>query len=291
MARPSPAVTRVAAVLNFLAEDPLRSFTLTEIARSAELSPATAHALLNEMAAEGFLLRDPASKRYTLGPLLIRIGQAASSRPDHVVSHARELLGDLSREIGLQVTATRVVGGHIVVESRVGDPGPWGMTVQVGQRLPMAPPLGSVFVAWSAEPEVQRWLRRAGEEPSSISLERCLAALRPVREHGFAVSLNVPVSSHRLSDDAAGLRELLDSSYFLTDLKPRERYSIRQIAAPVFDVEGKVVLAISALHQGLERTGREVLADAHTLAQTADRVTASIHGRKPAIPDHEEQHA
>lgn len=289
MARPSPAVTRVAAVLNFLADDPLRSFTLTEIARSADLSPATAHAVLNQMATEGLLVRDPASKRYALGPLLIRIGQAASSRPDDAVTHARDLLDGLSRRIGLQVTATRVVGEHIVVEARVGDPGPWGMTVQVGQRLPMAPPLGSIFVAWSAESEVQRWLRRAGEEPSPSSLERCLAALGPIREHGFAVSLNVPVSSHRLGDNEAGLHELLDSSYFLIDLNLGERYSIRQIAAPVFDVEGNVVLAVAAMHQGAERTGREVLADGRTLTQVADRVTASIHGRKPVIPDPEEE--
>ncbi|MFJ3212584.1 IclR family transcriptional regulator [Streptomyces flaveolus] len=287
MARPSPAVTRIAAVLTFLADDPLRSFTLTEIARNTGLSPATAHALLNQMATEGLLVRDPNLKRYTLGPLLVRIGQAASARPVDAVGHARELLDELSHDIGLQVTLTRVIGEHIVVEARVGDPGPWGMTVQVGQRLPMAPPLGSVFVAWAADAEIEHWLRRADAEPSAGGLDRCLDALGAVREHGFAVSLNVPATSHSLSGDASGLRELLDSSYFLVDLQLTARYSIRQIAAPVFDVDGNVVLAVSALHQGAERTGREVLADGGLLSRAADLVTASIHGRKPAIPDHE----
>lgn len=283
MPRPSPAVTRVAAVLDFLADDPLRSFTLTEIARSATLSPATAHAVLNQMAAEGLLVRDPGTKRYALGPLLVRIGQAASSRPDDAVTHAQELLDGLSREIGLQVTATRVVGEHIIIEARVGDPGPWGLTVQVGQRLPMAPPLGSVYVAWSDESAVQQWLRRAGREPSPSGMERCLAALHVIREHGFAISLNVPATSHSTPEDAAGLSELLASNYLLLDLDLDARYSLRQIAAPVFDVEGNVVLAISALYQGAERTGHEVLADGRALMHVADQVTASIHGRKPNI--------
>lgn len=288
MARPSPAVTRVATVLTLLSEDPLRWFSLAEIARSAHLSLATAHALLNQMATDGLLTRDPVSKRYALGPLLVRIGQAASARPDDALAHARGLIEELSRAIGLQVTVTRVLDDHIVVEARVGDLGPWGLTVQVGQRLPMAPPLGSVYVAWSSQDVIDAWLRRADAAPSAVSLERCRVALRAVREHGFAVALNVPVSSHSLTEDATGLRELLDGSYFLLDLDPDATYSLRQVAAPVFDVEGNVVLAISALHQGAERTGREIVADGRLLSEAADRVTAAIHGRKPTLRSRQE---
>lgn len=77
MARPSPGARRVAAVLEFLASCPDDRFTLSELARACQLNKATAHAMLVEMTASGLLRRHPEDKRYSLGPRLVHIGQAA----------------------------------------------------------------------------------------------------------------------------------------------------------------------------------------------------------------------
>jgi DNA-binding IclR family transcriptional regulator len=284
MARPAPSVHRIVAVLDLLAQDPDRALTLTEIVRDAQVNAATAHSMLSALTDEGLLLRDPHTKRYSLGPTLVRLGDAAASRQDDVVERARDELRILTAELGLQSTATRVVGRHIVIEAREGDPGPWGMTVQVGQRMPFAPPLGSVFLAWSSDEEVGSWLRTADVPASAAVVERCLHALAAVRHRGYAVNLNVAAARNTLDHQGLhpGLSELVQSAYFLDDVVEDEQYSLRQVAAPIFDVGGRVVLSVAVMYAGETRSGQEIRREAATIVAAADRVTASIHGARPA---------
>lgn len=284
MARPAPSVHRIVAVLDLLSQEPERSLTLTEIVREAELNAATGHSMLSALADEGLLLRDPRTKRYSLGPTLVRLGAAAASRRDDVVSLARDELRQLTAELGMQTTATRVIGDHIVIEAREGDPGPWGMTVQVGQRMPFAPPLGSVFLAWSPDEEVSAWLKQADAPPKGDIVERCLNALAAVRDRGYAVALNVAAARRTLDrkDLHPGLTELVESAYFLDDLVQDEHYSIRQVAAPVFDVSGRVVLSLAAMYLGETRSGHDIGREAARIVESADRVTEAIHGVRPS---------
>lgn len=287
MARPAPAVRRIAGIMAFLADRPDETFSLSEIARANDLSPATAHAMLMGLAEEGLLLRDPRSKKYSLGPLLVRLGSAAAARRNDVVTLAREQLRAVSTSVGRQATVTRVVGGHILIMATEGDPGPWGMSLQVGQRLPMAPPLGSVFVAWSPKPVIERWLCAVTGAPSREALERCADALATVRRRGWAVSLNVSEAHRGLSprmssgDLHPGLGELLESSYFLNEVDDEQAYPLRQVSAPVFDANGEVTVALSITYVGESRTGRDISHDAQVLLAAADGVTAAIHGSPP----------
>ena len=281
MARPAPSVHRIVAVLDLLAGEPDRNRTLTEIVRYTEINAATAHSMLIALTEEGLLLRDPHTKRYSLGPTLVRLGGAAASRHDDVVGRARDELRQLTAQLGLQSTATRVVGTHIVIEAREGDPGPWGMTVQVGQRMPFAPPLGSVFLAWSADDDVGTWLRKAAVPVNSTIVKRCLDALAAVRERGYAVAMNV-AGARNHQGLHPGLSELVQSAYFLDDVVEEEQYSLRQIAAPIFDVTGRVVLSVAVMYAGETRSGQEIRHEASLIVEAADRVTASIHGIHPA---------
>ncbi|MET0930635.1 MAG: helix-turn-helix domain-containing protein [Aeromicrobium sp.] len=283
MPRPAPSVHRIVAVLDLLAEDPERSRTLTEIVREADINAATAHSTLSALVEEGLLLRDPDSKRYSLGPTLVRLGAAAASRSDDIVSRARAELRTLNLDLGLQTTATRVVGDHIVIEAREGDPGPWGMTVQVGQRMPFAPPLGSVFLAWSTDEQVSAWLRMADAPASAATIQRCLHALTAVRDRGYAVALNVAAARSTLDrkDQHPGLSELMESAYFLDDVVEDQQYGLRQVAAPIFDVTGRVALSLAVMYFGEMRTGQEIRQEAQRIVAAADRVTTAIHGSHP----------
>jgi DNA-binding IclR family transcriptional regulator len=68
-------------VLSLLSRHPDASFTLSEICQRLDLNVSTAHSLLNALTAAEFLVRQPTTKRYSLGPELVRIGAAAASRP------------------------------------------------------------------------------------------------------------------------------------------------------------------------------------------------------------------
>ncbi|MET0196136.1 MAG: helix-turn-helix domain-containing protein [Rhodococcus fascians] len=278
---------RVSAILNVLADDPERSYSLSDIARSAGLSLATAHSFINSLVDEGMLARDSTRKRYTLGPTLVRLGRAAEMRRDDVTDSARVELEEVSATLGRQIIATRAVGDYIVVAAKHGDPGLWGMSVQIGQRLPMAPPLGTVFVAWSATDRIRSWLGAVSAPPSLSALDRCVEALAAVRTRGWAVSLDVGQNHGRFyTDDGrsalhSGLTDLLESNYFLNRLDAENSYSVRQISVPVFDVAGEVTLALAAMYMGDPRSGREIADDAGALVDAAGRITDSIRGRPP----------
>src|ERR1700740_1652704 len=76
MARSSPGVRRVAAILNFIADHPGQAFTLTDLIRALKFSRATCHALLTGLVEVVYLYR-ASDKQYVLGPALVAIGRNA----------------------------------------------------------------------------------------------------------------------------------------------------------------------------------------------------------------------
>src|SRR3546814_12729356 len=78
MARTSPGVQRIVSILNFFADHPEQSFTLTDLVRALKLSRATCHALLTGLVEAGYLDRSH-DKSFVLGATLApnEIGRAS----------------------------------------------------------------------------------------------------------------------------------------------------------------------------------------------------------------------
>ena len=183
MARPAPGADRSVAVLELLADHPEERFTLSEVARRCGLNKATAHALLSTLTAHGILLRHPDEKRYSLGPRLVAIGDAAL-RGYTAVDFAPSVLARLAAATGMRATAMRLEDDVISVIGRAVN----GQVDDVGPmpNLPHIPPLGALFMAWTDDPSIEAWLARA---PASEVVGRVLEALPCIREHGFATTL------------------------------------------------------------------------------------------------------
>lgn len=227
MARAAPAVDRIVAVLNHLAAEPERAFTLSELAGALGLNKATAHALLSALVETGYLVRD-STKSYTLGPALISIGNAAvTSNP--AVRIAAPYMAELSSAFDLECMASTVVGNEIVLLSRAGSPRPFGIHAQPGHRLPFVPPLGTIFVAWAGEDAIEGWLSRLKRRPND-QLDGYRAGLSVVREWGFSVGLG-----HSVTEGA--------EKYVLTAVADTS-YVVHHIGAPVFGPSGQVVLGL-----------------------------------------------
>ncbi|HVW42430.1 MAG TPA: helix-turn-helix domain-containing protein [Amycolatopsis sp.] len=280
----SPAVGRVTATLTFLAQHPHEAFTLSELCRELNHSPATAHALLNSLVSEGFLLREPASRKYSLGPALVEIGAAAAARQGDVLDFARAELKELATALRRQCVVTQVVGHRIVFMAREGPASAGGIAHQVGERVPFEPPIGTVFLAWSQREEIEDWLRGISPALGSRAIQKCMRALRQVRERGHSMSLATRPHSSRLTE--ASLDHLLNSRYFVDEIEPRAGYAVSHIGAPVFGADGRVVIALSCAYLGEVVTGRQLRRDAAEIVAAADRVTKAIHGRKPDLPSY-----
>jgi DNA-binding IclR family transcriptional regulator len=287
MARRSPAVDRTVAVLNHLAASPRQRFTLSELARDLDLNKATAHALLATMVDVGYLVRHADDKTYALGPALIALGNAALDAYP-AATFAQEPMARLSAEFDLECVASTAIAGEIVILASSGVPRPLGINVQPGLRLPLVPPLGTVFVAWSGAREIDAWLNRLGPDASDDDLDRYRQALEVVRQRGFSVGLG--------GDEQQRLVESLSSpsgrqrppaargeEYALVELGDSAPHTINHIGAPVFGPDGKVALALFLIGFRGQIRADEVPRYAERLVEEAMTVTQGLRGVVPVV--------
>jgi DNA-binding IclR family transcriptional regulator len=299
----SPSAERVVSVVDFLASHPGRSFGLSELARALGLSKATAHALCTTLTESGWLLRHPADKSYTLGPGLIAAGHTAGARQLDLVDHARPAMEELASALSVQVVASSTVGDEMVLLATAGRPGPMWLTFTIGQRVPLAPPLGTVFLAWAGIDAVERWLDRLGPGAAEDDRQRLRSALAVIRRRGYALNLEAVanltlsralsgvgrqgsggVADRRRRALAVAVEELAHEEYLLQELEAGATYRLSQVSAPVFGADGAVALALTVMGLPEKLTGEEIPRYGDALVAAAVRVTRSIHGRAPGPP-------
>jgi DNA-binding IclR family transcriptional regulator len=286
MARRAPAVERAIAVLNLLAAHPQQRYTLSEIARDLKLNKATLHAILGALTETGYLVREPAAKSYALGPALVALGNSAVSTFPAAECAVPEMQA-LSDELGLDCVASAAIADEIVILARAGIPRPFGVYIQAGQRLPLAPPLGAVFVAWSEDDVIERWLSRLGQPAKKATVDHFRRAVEAVRARGYSVGLEGSRRPRRARTATTGgsleeeVRGVQLEEYALIDIDPKEMYFVNHIGAPAFGPDGEVAVALFLIGFTGTVSGGEVERDANRLLQAAARVTKEIQGRAP----------
>ena len=141
------------------------------------------------------MLRHPSGPSYRLGPGLIALGEAAR-RGYPELPYAQDRMREVGNELGLECLASAVVGPEIVILAKSGDPAPLSVTAAIGQRVPLVPPLATVFFAWSDEAAVAgafgSWVG-AGSGGGPALTDNYRRALDAVRKRGYAVGLENPV--------------------------------------------------------------------------------------------------
>lgn len=149
----------------------------------------------------------------------------APSHPDliHAVrlaELARHDIEQLSAAHGVDCAVLAKVGGDVVFVL-TSNQSEERTTPSVGHRVPLIPPLGSVFLRDASEAEVQEWLARApGQGVATVETFR--RNLDRVRERGFSLSLMPDPSVDRIS---------LMSDYSSTDRLPKHERLMKQMIA------------------------------------------------------------
>ena len=283
MPRRAPAVERVIAVLNLLAAHPGQPYTLSDIARDLSLNKATLHAILWALTQAGYLVRDPVAKSYTVGPALIALGNAAMEG-FAVVHSAMPEMEALTADLGHDCVASAAIHDEIVILARTGTPQPFGVNILPGMRVPLSPPLGTVFIAWSGQEEIDRWLSRVGPAAAADkkNLDRYREAVEGVRSRGFSIGV---ASSTESRSGGRSLEESvrnLPAEYALLELDNSDSYMLRHIGAPVFGSRGEVVLALFLMGFQNEIPAEQVPKMAERLQMACRRISDAIDGRTPA---------
>jgi DNA-binding IclR family transcriptional regulator len=289
------------SILNFLAEHESETFTLSELARRLGMAKATGHTILATLVENGLVNRN-GGREYSLGPAVIPLGEAASHQ-NRAVAIGRREIRLISEDLGLDVILTTVLDHSIVVVGKASAAQLERNDLRVlylSQRIPLAPPIGAIFVAWWDRTRIDEWLRAAHDVWAPERQQRYLEALAAVRERGYSVSaiarddldevrkilgsIDALSAEGDLSSTLGGFIEQVRNSegYMVTRLAPSSLYELSSIAAPVFDRSGTVVLAIT-LKGFVDPVGAaEIEKLGERLVSAGESVTAAIGGQKPA---------
>jgi DNA-binding IclR family transcriptional regulator len=284
------------AILNFMASQPDRSFSMSALSRHTGISKATLHEIVRVLVDAGYLARS-SDRLLTLGPALVWIGAAAVQNREAVVQAARPVMNRLADKTGLQCIAAAALGHEIVVLASVGRHRSRSLWYQEGERIPFIPPLGAVYLAWAAEADVDTWLNRGGLRAQPGWIAELRAGLRNIREQRYAIALTVNARAelqkllHHLDMGvtvgetrrlvAGLLGSMADDHYLAGALREGDSYQVDYISAPVFDRGGRVCLSLN-LAGISEPVGDGVVRNLGELVvAAADEVTAAIGGSVP----------
>ncbi len=292
MAR-SPSVERTVQILDFLTTHPGRGFTVSELSRRLRMSKATTHRILGSLADRALVMRNPDTQEYRLGLALVPMGDVAG-RSVPALAYAKREAQHLAKQYDGECVLVMATGEELLVIGRAGVPGPFSITFVEGQRQPLAPPIGTIVLAWTTSNAVEAWLDRLGPELSDAERDRYRAAVETVRRRGYAIGLRVPrlrelheLYSHadlytpegreKIGEVFAALAH--DEYLPATDRMPPDA-EIGSISAPIFDPNGAMLFAIALI----PRSGyhvQDITQLAHAVVGSAVRVTAAIDGRPP----------
>jgi flavin reductase (DIM6/NTAB) family NADH-FMN oxidoreductase RutF/DNA-binding IclR family transcriptional regulator len=176
------------------------------------------------------------------------------SRQLRIVDIARPEMEELAADSGCRCIATIRAQDAVLIAASAGNPKRGRLSTLVGQQLPDIPPTGSVFAAWLGEEALDEWLLGSAPDASALAHK---ASLELVRRRGYSIGLLSDAQrkiDHFLNAVAAGsknvptinVRDLTAQLNFdPPDLDDETLRKVFWISAPVFDRDGKVVMALT----------------------------------------------
>jgi DNA-binding IclR family transcriptional regulator len=251
---PSPPTERVIAIMQLLATDPERAFTLAELSRSLGISRATGHAILNTLARHHWALRHEQPAGYSCGPALGTLAQLDGGSPHGA------LLRELSGRVGAQVFLARREGAALVVTDSVGE-SLAAPPVTAGLRMPLVAPFGRDYVAWADDQSIKAWLEGIGS-PSTQLRRRLTGVLAQVRERGYVIErlsreyVRVYTALRALAADgepdpitarlAGAFADLTLVDYLPAELDGAATHQIATVSVPIKGADGVVAMSVTA---------------------------------------------
>lgn len=245
------AVDRALSLLEALAEHP--GLSVTELAKVSGNTKSLVFRLIYTLEQRGYVIRDPASRTYTLGyrPLVL-----ASSAQDNValIKAAGPFLDDLARETRQQVNLLVRDGTQSLCIAIRSAQSSGQLYAQVGRRGPLHAGGGTKILLAFAPEEVREEVLSAplrAFTPETVTNRRVLEKrLKAIRETGTNASYG--------------------------DLDP----NAFSFASAVYDRDGEVIAAVSVAGMiDALRPGEEGRVRAH-VAQAARRISEAIGWRQ-----------
>lgn len=162
--------------------------TLSELTEASGLPMPTIYRLMRTLVNHGYVRQEP-SKRYALGPRLIRLGESASRL---LGTWARPVLTRLVDEVGETANMAVLEGDEAVYVAQVPSRHSMRMFTEVGRRVqPHCTGVGKALLSQLPERRVREIVARTGmaaQTPNTFTDPDALVAeLARIREQGYAL--------------------------------------------------------------------------------------------------------
>jgi DNA-binding IclR family transcriptional regulator len=207
-----PSLIKAFTVLETISESGM-DMSISELSRRLRLSKGTVFAIACTLEHLGVLVRDPITKKFSLGYSLLELGRKAFVRED-VREVARKPMEDLAGEIEETVFLGVLNGDHVTILDMVESKRELKITAPTETRLPLlAGATGKVFLATMDTGRAREVINSLGltrYTPNSITdVDRYMEEIEQVRERGFATddeeyirgvrAVGCPLEAHPLS--------------------------------------------------------------------------------------------
>lgn len=216
---------------------------ITGIARRINIDKSTASRIMKTLAAYGYAEQSSQTRRYTLGPRLVRLGQSLLTRTplrDQARPFLRELVTQTQECAHIAVRAS----DQVLYLDQVEAAASLRVSTGVGTLAPLhCTALGKVLLAFGANeipPELERHTPRTITDVAALRMH-----LEQARRQGYAI----------------------DDEEF--------NHDVRCVAVPVYGLDGELVGAIGISGPGARLT----LARIHDLAQVVQRIGQALSDR------------
>lgn len=215
--------------------------SITQLAAASDLPAPTVHRLVRSLVATGALRQLP-SRRYVLGPLLVRLGEVGARAVGALV---KPVLAGVADATGESANLAILDEGRAIYVAHVKSHRSMRMFTEIGRRVHLhSTGVGKAILAQLADDEVIQLIERSGlparTERTITDLTELLGELAQVRSDGYAV------------DDE------------------EEEFGVRCLAVPVRGNGPPAAVSVSAPIGRLERRATEAALD--VLRAAADRL-------------------
>jgi IclR family acetate operon transcriptional repressor len=161
---------------------------LSELTEVSGLPMPTIYRLMRTLVNRGYVRQEP-SKRYALGPRLIRLGDGASRL---LGTWARPVLAELVDEVGETANMAVLEGDEVVYVAQVPSRRSMRMFTEVGRRVqPHCTGVGKALLAQLPTEVARAIVDRTGMEPHTprtfTDPEALLVELVKIRKQGYAL--------------------------------------------------------------------------------------------------------
>ena len=162
--------------------------TLSELAATTGLPMPTIHRMMRSLVSRGYVRQEP-SRRYALGPRMIRLGDFATRM---LGSWARPHLGGLVGRFGETANMAILEGDAAMYVAQVPSPRSMRMFTEVGRAVTLhSTGVGKAILSMLPDEQVANIIGRTGlpavTEHTITTPEQLLSSLAEVRDVGYAL--------------------------------------------------------------------------------------------------------